>query len=117
MKTELNKVVPCQSVMNWVGAALDDLRGDEDLPKRAWAHLQCESEADHQETLRLARADHAQGLLFKTHKGMVPDADGEVQDVHVEIDDAEDGVGSPPAEAAPAVPVVRAPEQLVYGRW
>ena len=45
----------------------------EDLPKRAWAHLQCESEADHQETLRLARADHAQGLLFKTHKGMVPE--------------------------------------------
>ena len=59
----------------------------------------------------MARADHAQGLLFETHKGMVPeevpaapaaaaeeqqgwqnDADSEVQDVHDVIDDAEDGV-------------------------
>ena len=73
MKTELNNVILRQSVMNWVSAALKDLREDEGLVRRAWAHLQCESEDDYQETVRLAREDHEQGLLFPAHRGMVPE--------------------------------------------
>ena len=130
MKTELNKVILRQSVMNWVSAALMDLREDEGLVRRAWAHLQCESEDDYQETVRLGREDHEQGLLFPAHRGMVPeeapaapapaaaaaeeeqlwqdDEDGEVLDVHDEVADDEAEVDSLHVEAVVDSPPVEA---------
>ena len=72
-KKELNKVVLRQSVMNRMGAALDDLgEGDEDWPQRAWC-ICCRQDTHSQDTsvqysLITSRTAHSMRLAWLNSK-------------------------------------------------